>query len=138
MSNISTEKASRNKLVPARSCTISNMSPTSESPNKTLAERKCGRDHKDASATSGAPCYEFARANVVEFLMKTVDSGVGHPMSAHDVVDGARSRYRGAMLIIADESPEGSRSMQITAIGRDIAKNVFQVHEIDPALRARL
>src|SRR5580704_11414155 len=97
MSNISTEEASRNMMVPARSRTISNMSPTSEGPNKTLAERKCSRDRKDANATSGAQCHECARGNVVEFLMKAVDSGAGHPMSAHDVVDGARSRHRGAI-----------------------------------------
>jgi transposase len=36
-------------------------------------------------------------------------------------------------VIVADESHEGSRPIQITTIGLDIAKNVFQVHGIDAA-----
>src|SRR5437868_4344167 len=53
-------------------------------------------------------------------------------MSAFDVVDGARSRHRSAIgWFVGDESHEGSRHMQITTIGLDIAKNVFQVHGID-------
>src|SRR5258708_25312204 len=55
-------------------------------------------------------------------------------MSAIDVVDGARSRHRSAIgWFVKDESHEGSRHMQITTIGLDIAKNVFQVHGIDAA-----
>jgi transposase len=53
-------------------------------------------------------------------------------MSPFDVVDGARSRHRSAIgWFVADESHEGAVHMQITTIGLDIAKNVFQVHGID-------
>ena len=34
-------------------------------------------------------------------------------------------------MIVADESHEGAVQMQVTTIGLDIAKNVFQVHGID-------
>jgi hypothetical protein len=54
--------------------------------------------------------------------------------AAFDVVDGARSRQRIALrVIVANESHEGAVQMQITTIGLDIAKNVFQVHGIDAA-----
>ena len=54
--------------------------------------------------------------------------------SVVDVVDGARSRHRSAIgWFVADESHEGAVHMQITTIGLDIAKNVFQVHGIDAA-----
>src|SRR5271165_2370903 len=53
-------------------------------------------------------------------------------MSAIDVVDGARSRHRSAIgWFVEDESHEGAIDMQVTTIGLDIAKNVFQVHGID-------
>jgi transposase len=54
-------------------------------------------------------------------------------MAAFDVVDGARSRHRSAIgWFVGDESHErGAVHMQITTIGLDIAKNVFQVHGID-------
>jgi hypothetical protein len=46
-----------------------------------------------------------------------------------DVVDGARSRHRCAIgCFVGSESHEGAVQMQISTIGLDIAKNVFQVH----------
>src|SRR5258708_6623787 len=49
-----------------------------------------------------------------------------------DVVDGARSRHRCAIgCFVGSESHEGAVQMQISTIGLDIAKNVFQVHGID-------
>ena len=36
-------------------------------------------------------------------------------------------------MIVVDESLRGAVHMQITTIGLDIAKNVFQVHGIDAA-----
>src|SRR5467141_1627499 len=49
-----------------------------------------------------------------------------------DVVDGARSRHRCAIgCFVGGESHEGAVQMQISTIGLDIAKNVFQVHGID-------
>ncbi len=51
-----------------------------------------------------------------------------------DVVDGARSQQRGTPgLIVAIESHQGAIDMQVTTIGLDIAKNVFQIHSIDAA-----
>ena len=47
---------------------------------------------------------------------------------AHDVVDGVRSRQRGPIrVIVVNESHQGAVPMQITTIGLDIAKNVFQI-----------
>ena len=52
------------------------------------------------------------------------------------MVDGARSRQRVSDRgIVVDESHQGAFHMQITTIGLDIAKNVFQVHGIDAAER---
>ena len=52
--------------------------------------------------------------------------------AALDVVDGARSRHRSAIgVIVGDESHEGAVHMQVSTIGLDLAKNVFQVHGID-------
>ena len=49
--------------------------------------------------------------------------------AAFDVVDGARSRQTKChRVIVIDESHEGTVHMQMTTIGLDIAKNVFQVH----------
>jgi transposase len=51
-----------------------------------------------------------------------------------DVVDGARSQQRAALgCARCSESHQGAFDMQITTIGLDIAKNVFQVHGIDAA-----
>jgi hypothetical protein len=51
-----------------------------------------------------------------------------------DVVDGARSRQRAPdRLIVVNKSHQGAVAMQITTIGLDIAKNVFQVHGVDAA-----
>ncbi len=36
-------------------------------------------------------------------------------------------------MIVAIESHQGALDMQVTTIGLDIAKNVFQVHGIDAA-----
>ncbi len=36
-------------------------------------------------------------------------------------------------MIVADESHQGAIDMQVTTIGLDIAKNVFQIHGIDAA-----
>ena len=36
-------------------------------------------------------------------------------------------------MIVADESHQGAVHMQVTTIGLDIAKNVFQAHAIDAA-----
>jgi 2-C-methyl-D-erythritol 4-phosphate cytidylyltransferase len=53
---------------------------------------------------------------------------------AIDVVDGARSRQRGPIwVIVVNESHQGAAQMQVTTIGLNIAKNVFQVHAIDTA-----
>jgi hypothetical protein len=55
-------------------------------------------------------------------------------MSESDVVDGARSRHRSTIgWFVGDESHQGVVHMQITTIGLDIAKNVFQIHGIDAA-----
>ncbi len=55
-------------------------------------------------------------------------------MSAFDVVDGARSRHRSAIgWFVETNHMRGAVHMQITTIGLDIAKNVFQVHGIDAA-----
>src|SRR3954449_5929327 len=55
-------------------------------------------------------------------------------MAAIDVVDGARSQQRAALgCARCSESHQGAFDMQITTIGLDIAKNVFQVHGIDGA-----
>ena len=51
--------------------------------------------------------------------------------SDFDVVDGARSRHRCAIGCVGSKSHEGAVQMQISTIGLDIAKNVFQVHGID-------
>ncbi len=37
-------------------------------------------------------------------------------------------------MIVAFESHQGAIDMQVTTIGLDIAKNVFQVHGIDAAV----
>ena len=51
-----------------------------------------------------------------------------------DVVDGARSRQRAPdRLMVVNKSHQGAVAMQITTIGLDIAKNVFQVHGVDAA-----
>ena len=56
------------------------------------------------------------------------------PTDAIDVVDGARSRQLAPhRLIVVNESHQGAVHMQVTTIGLDIAKNVFQVHGIDAA-----
>jgi hypothetical protein len=53
-------------------------------------------------------------------------------ISESDGVDDARSRHRSAIgLSLQSESPEGIVHMQISTIGIDIAKNVFQVHGVD-------
>ena len=36
-------------------------------------------------------------------------------------------------MIVVDKSHQGGGPMQVTTIGLDIAKNVFQVHAIDTA-----
>jgi hypothetical protein len=58
---------------------------------------------------------------------------LGLSFTGFDVVDGARSRRRCAIGCFGgSESHEGRAvQMQITTIGLDIAKNVFQVHGID-------
>ena len=66
---------------------------------------------------STALCPQLARADIS--LKKAV--------SRFDVVDGARSRRRIA------QPHQGAVHMQITTIGLEIAKNVFQVHGFDAA-----
>jgi hypothetical protein len=39
-------------------------------------------------------------------------------------------------VVVAFESHQGAVHMQVTTIGLDIAKNVFQVHGIDAAMKA--
>src|SRR5258708_6472862 len=52
-------------------------------------------------------------------------------LSGFDVVDGARSRHRSAIgWFVGTNHMRGAVHMQITTIGLDIAKNVFQVHGI--------
>ena len=41
-------------------------------------------------------------------------------------------------VIVADESHEGAVHMQISTLGIDIAKNVFQVHGVDAAKKVVL
>jgi hypothetical protein len=61
-------------------------------------------------------------------------SMLSQAFSESDVVDGARSRHRSAIgCFVGNESHEGAVHMQITTIGLDIAKNIFQVHGIDAA-----
>jgi transposase len=50
---------------------------------------------------------------------------------ASDVVDDTRSQQRIAGKVIVARNTLGAVHMQITTIGLDIAKNVFQVHGID-------
>jgi cell division protein FtsB len=58
---------------------------------------------------------------------RTPDRGTGF-----DAVDGARSRHRSAIERSSQTNHmRGAVRMQITTIGLDIAKNVFQVHGID-------
>src|SRR6202140_4921213 len=56
-------------------------------------------------------------------------------MSVYDVVDGARSAASKCHRVVASKRTtlRGAVHMQITTIGLDIAKNVFQVHGIDAA-----
>ena len=53
--------------------------------------------------------------------------------AANDVVDGAAPGSEVPIVIAANESHQAAVQMQITTIGLDIAKNVFQVHGIDAA-----
>jgi len=65
-------------------------------------------------------------------LLALLPCGPVNPTSEIDVVDGARSRQRVShRVIVANESHQGAVQMQITTIGLDIAKNVFQVHGIN-------
>lgn len=49
-----------------------------------------------------------------------------------DGVDDARSRHQMCQrVIVSNESPEGVVHMQISTIGVDLAKNVFQIHGVD-------
>jgi hypothetical protein len=47
--------------------------------------------------------------------------------SEFDVVDGARSRQRGTLGLSLSTNHIRERPMQVTTIGLDIAKNVFQI-----------
>src|SRR5580698_8988694 len=60
---------------------------------------------------------------------------IGATMSASDVVDGARSSASKCHRVVAPKRTtlRGAVHMQITTIGLDIAKNVFQVHGVDAA-----
>jgi hypothetical protein len=61
-------------------------------------------------------------------------------MSESDVVDGARSRHRTAIESSSQTNhmKDPGSTMQITTIGLDIAKNVFQVHGIDDTETTRV
>jgi transposase len=49
-----------------------------------------------------------------------------------DGVDDARSRHQVCQrVIVSNESPEGVVHMQVSTIGIDLAKNVFQIHGVD-------
>ncbi len=49
-----------------------------------------------------------------------------------DGVDGSRSRHRGAnVVVVINHEQEELSIMNVTTIGLDLAKNVFQVHGID-------
>src|SRR5258707_15396980 len=50
-----------------------------------------------------------------------------------DGVDGSRSRHLSAKLVEVFERPraKGAIRMEITTIGLDLAKSVFQVHAVD-------
>jgi hypothetical protein len=58
-----------------------------------------------------------------------------HESVAPDVVDGARSSASKCHRVVAPKRStlRGAVQMEITTIGLDIAKNVFQVHGIDAA-----
>jgi len=61
-------------------------------------------------------------------------SGQGHAQSAFDVVDDARSRHRMCEGVIVEQRITGEGvHMQVSTIGVDLAKNVFQVHGVDSA-----
>ena len=49
-----------------------------------------------------------------------------------DGVDGSRSRHLGAkVVVVINHEQEEPSTMNISTVGFDLAKNVFQVHGID-------
>src|ERR1700751_3795360 len=61
-------------------------------------------------------------------------SGKPATTAAFDVEDDARSRHRMCQRgSLNNESPEGVVHMQVSPIGVDLAKNVFQMHGVDNA-----
>ena len=55
-------------------------------------------------------------------------------MSASDAVGGAFRGYRPALRFVgAGQATKGQIMAEITTIGLDVAKSVFQVHGIDAA-----
>ncbi len=53
-----------------------------------------------------------------------------HPKA--DGVDGSRSRHPGAkVVVVINHEQEEPSAMNISTVGLDLAKNVFQVHGID-------
>ena len=51
---------------------------------------------------------------------------------AADGVDGCRSRHLGSkVVVVINHEQEEPSTMNISTIGLDLAKNVFQVHGID-------
>jgi hypothetical protein len=68
-------------------------------------------------------------------LSLAILGGLHTSASEFDVVDGARSRHRTTVEWSSQTNhvKEPGSTMQITTIGLDIAKNVFQVHGIDDA-----
>ena len=47
-------------------------------------------------------------------------------------VDGSRSRHRGAkVVVVINHEQEEPSAKNVTTVGLDLAKNVFEVHGID-------
>ena len=73
----------------------------------------------------------FWRASLLRRSGHATSFGGLRCYAANDVVDDARSPQRVAGKVIVARITQGAVHMQITTIGLDIAKNVFQVHGID-------
>src|ERR1700732_5208695 len=65
-----------------------------------------------------------------------IDEGRGTSCRREDPIPTATNCATASMcqrVIVLDESHEGAVHMQISTIGIDLAKNVFQVHGVDAA-----
>jgi hypothetical protein len=74
------------------------------------------------------------RLMIIRIELRAAVGRLPPAMSGFDVVDGARSRHRSAIgWFVETNHIRGAVHMQITTIGLDIAKNVFQIHGINAA-----